>query len=205
MKKRICCFVVLVITLMTTLTGCEGLNSKLQSFHEELVGNNYEVSFYDDFGTHVMTMHGEKVSLSGNETVTYGRDSEGGITSQKKLSSIITITIDGKRLDQTGSTVIFAEKGLEPISDFNLPDHIESSGGTLALFDRNINKLKNEIGTPKIVVINSELGVPIAVYGGKSVHSEICNNLPKTTKLSIDGKALYIHRADCFWMDSNLL
>ena len=32
---------------------------------------------------------------------------------------------------------------------------------------RNINKIKNKLGTSKVVVVSSQLGVPIAVYGGE--------------------------------------
>lgn len=60
----------------------------------------------------------------------------------------------------------------------------------LIYFDRKINKLQNLIGTPKIVIVCSQLGIPIAVYGGNSVYWEVPDDLPKTTKLNIDGKAL---------------
>ena len=71
--------------------------------------------------------------------------------------------------------------------------------------DRNINKIKNIIGTPKVVIICSQLGVPLAVYGGKSVYWEIPDDLPKTTKLNIDGKAIYIHRANYILLDSDMI
>lgn len=72
--------------------------------------------------------------------------------------------------------------------------------------DRNINEIKNLIGTPKVVVISSQLGVPIAVYGGgEKVYYEIPDDLPKMTKLNIDGKALYIHRANYIIIDTNMI
>lgn len=56
-----------------------------------------------------------------------------------------------------------------------------------------------------IVVISSQLGVPIAVYQGNSVGYEIPDDLPKFTKLTIDGKALYIHRANYMIIDKDAL
>lgn len=53
--------------------------------------------------------------------------------------------------------------------------------------------------------IQSQLGDPICAYSGDSVYYEVCSTLPKTTKLSIDGKALYIHRANFQIIDTSLL
>jgi hypothetical protein len=49
------------------------------------------------------------------------------------------------------------------------------------------------------------MGVPICAYSGESVYWEIPDDLPKTTKLSIDGKALYIHRANFTIIDTALI
>ena len=61
------------------------------------------------------------------------------------------------------------------------------------------------LGTEKIVVISSQLGVPLAVYGGNQVYWEIPDNLPKMTKLNADDKALYIHRANYIIIDKNII
>ena len=49
------------------------------------------------------------------------------------------------------------------------------------------------------------MGVPICAYGGNDVYWEIPEDLPKTTKLMIDGKPLYIHRANYVMLDTELL
>ena len=51
----------------------------------------------------------------------------------------------------------------------------------------------------------SQLGNPIVAYGGNDVYWEIPDNLPKTTKLIIDDKALYIHRANYILIDTELV
>lgn len=56
-----------------------------------------------------------------------------------------------------------------------------------------------------MVVIQSQLGDPICAYSGDGVYYEVCEDLPKTTKLMIDGKALYIHRANFQIIDKELL
>lgn len=60
-------------------------------------------------------------------------------------------------------------------------------------------------GKSRVVVIQSQLGDPICAYSGDRVYYEVCSDLPKTTKLSIDGKALYIHRANFQIIDTSLL
>ena len=56
-----------------------------------------------------------------------------------------------------------------------------------------------------VVVIKSQTGAPIYVFSGRSVYWEIPDDLPKFTKLSIDGKPLYIHRANFQIIDAKLL
>ena len=70
---------------------------------------------------------------------------------------------------------------------------------------RFLNKYKNMFGKSRIVVIKSQLGQPIAAYSGDEVYWKIPKNLPKMTKLMIDGKALYIHRANFQIIDKDLL
>ena len=56
-----------------------------------------------------------------------------------------------------------------------------------------------------IVVIKSRLGQPIAAFSGDDVYWEVPEGLPKMTKLMVDGKALYIHRANYQIIDKKLL
>lgn len=56
-----------------------------------------------------------------------------------------------------------------------------------------------------MVVIKSQLGQPVTAYSGDDVYLEIPEDLPKMTKLMIDGKALYIHRANFKIIDKELL
>ena len=55
------------------------------------------------------------------------------------------------------------------------------------------------------MVIQPQLGDPICAYSGDEVYWEVYQDLPKTTKLMIDRKALYIHRANFQIIDKELL
>ena len=122
---------------------------------------------------------------------------------------MITITIDGKQIESCGSTVLFVENGLKPDVEFDTSDiHISSDAdgiGDLNIIAETVNKYKNYFGKGTVVVIQSQLGDPICAFSGDDVYWEVSEDLPKTTKVMVDGKALYIHRANFQIIDKDLL
>lgn len=195
----------LILMMIGSLTGCEFVDSKVQSMKGSITGNEYIADFYTNNGEKFMTMHGERIDLNANTFREYNYAENHYNTVQ---SSVVTITIDGKEVENCGSTVIFAEEGLTPDVDFQQQDiNSESNGsaGELSIIADTINYYKNMLGKSRTVVIQSQLGDPICAYSGDSVYYEVCENLPKTTKLSVDGKALYIHRANFQIIDNDLL
>ena len=113
-------------------------------------------------------------------------------------------------MESCGDTLIFAEDGLKKDLDFTSPEFIKSNSSIVDLTDNTsiayqINKYRNKIGKKRVVVIKSQTGHPLCAYSGNSVYWEIPANLPKTTKLMVDGKALYIHRANFQIIDKSLL
>ena len=204
-NKKVLCLVLVFMLGVTSLTGCSYLDSKIKDIKGELIGNSFDISIYDNFGNNTLNISGDKVQVDANVVKVKSVDSDGTWYTTYEMSSVTTNTIDGSNMEQVGNTVIYAEKGLNKITDFELPTDIETSGGTFNLLDRNINSIKNMIGTPKVVVISSQLGIPIAVYGGDEVYYEIPDDLPKMTKLVVDGKALYIHRANYVILDTAMI
>lgn len=197
--------IICVAILLISLSSCGWFGNKMKNIKGELIGNNFTIDFYNNIGNNILTIYGDKVGIEANYVSTTSIDSEGAKSTNYELSSVVTLTVDGNQVAQTGNTVIFAEEGLKKLEDFELSDEISTNGGTINILDRNINEIKNMIGTPKVVIICSQLGVPIAVYGGDSVYWEIPDDLPKTTKLNIDGKALYIHRANYILLDTDMI
>jgi len=191
--------------LLLNLSGCAMLDSQMSDLKGSLIGNEFNIKFYDNNGIGYLTVVGHKVDVEGVTVETNSVDEDGEKTTNYELSSVISITVDGSNMEQVGNTVIFEESGLNKVTDFKLPEEIIASGGTFTALDRQINDVKNIFGTSKLVVISSQLGVPIAVYGGNSVYWEVPDDLPKMTKLNIDGKALYIHRANYIILDTSLL
>lgn len=208
MKKKLVAGILMAALAVSCLTGCEGLNSEVNDLNGSITGNTYNASFYTNEGEKFMDMTGQKIDLDSNivEEETYS-DGSWGYT--KKLSSVVTVTIDGKEVENCGTTMIFAENGLNPDVDFQSPEVINSktdgSLGENVIIASVVNRFKNYFGKARVVVIQSQLGDPICAYSGDSVYYEVCEDLPKTTKLMIDGKALYIHRANFQIIDKGLL
>lgn len=206
-KKRIFA-VLLSAILVVVLTGCSKLGSIINEIHGSLIGNNYTVYTYDNYGNQTLKTSGKKISITGNKIETVSYDSDGRAVTGYDLSSVITITIDGKEIESCGDTCVFVQNGLEPEVDFSL-DEVNSSGGNgitdNAALARVLNRYKNDFGKSRVVVIKSQLGQPIAAFSGDNVYWEIPDDLPKMTKLMVDGKALYIHRANYQIIDKDLL
>lgn len=198
------------IVMLLGLTGCNwaGLDNDIQEIKGSIKGCTYNCMFYSNTGERFMTVQGENISLSSNVVKERSYSEDGGWGYVDTLSSVVTITVDGSQIENCGSTVIFAQDDLEPDADFEGIDSIESESNGITdwtMIAGVVNSYKNYFGKPTVVVIQSQLGVPICAYSGKDVYWEVCEDLPKTTKLMIDGKALYIHRANFQIIDRDLL
>lgn len=200
---------VISVFVIFSLSGCAEFFSQVNDIKGWLVGNSFTIKTYNNYGQLTMTTTGKKISMESNYVEDNSKKSSSSDDTTLVQSSVVTITIDGKEIETCGDTCIFMETGLEPNVDFTNPDMIESDNSGSLLENTSIaytlNKYKNAFGKPRIVVIKSQMGVPICAFSGKKVYYEVCDDLPKTTKLMIDGKALYIHRANFQIIDSDLL
>lgn len=191
MKKKTIAMLVSVL-LVVSLASCAigdiaGIGDIINTLRGGLVGNDYIIQEYDNFGTLVFTAHGDKIAMSA-ET-----DDEGEPT------SYIDITIDGYDWKHVGSTLIFMQNGVDLITDFQVPedmsvDHQNSTG--FMPVDRYVNAYKNFFGKELVVLVSSQTGTPICLLQGDDCTVTIPNDLPKMTRLYIDGKSVYLHRAN---------
>ena len=190
---------------MLSLSSCAVMDSLFGDVKGQLVGQSFSIAGYDNNGNETMSMHGEKVGLEGNKV----RSSTNSDGASYSLSSVVTITVDGEEVESCGDTLIFTEDGLKPVKDY-AQEKIDISSDSDDFTDNTLvakplNRFKNLFGKRRIVVIKSQLGDPIEAYEGDSVYWEVRDDLPKTTKLEIDGKSLYVHRANFQIIDADLL
>ncbi len=208
MNKKVLLILLVGILAMIPLAGWSWFQSVVDTIQGNLVGKSYTIYTYDNYGNKVLETNGDKISVNGNRVQSTSYDSDGSVISNYELSSVITITIDGKEMESCGDTCIFVQKGLDAEVDFTQEVIDSSSTGSvteLTSVARFINKYKNYFGKSRVVVIKSQLGQPITAFSGDDVYWEIPEDLPKFTKIMIDGKALYIHRANFQIIDLDLL
>lgn len=209
MKKKILITVLTMLFAIISCTGCALWDNEVNELNGSITGNTYNAGFYTNQGENFMNVSGQKIDLQSNVIKEKTYNSNNGWGYNKTLSSVVTVIIDGKTIESCGSTMIFAENGLNPEVDFNSPEVIKSTSdgsfGDNVFIASIVNKYKNYFGKSRVVVIQSQLGDPLCAYSGNEVYWEVCQDLPKTTKLMIDGKALYIHRANFQIIDKNLL
>lgn len=192
-KNKIIALILTMVFILMSFTSCASLDSWVQGVKGSIIGAEYNIEFYDNLGSKFMTAHGKKIDMEADT------DSEGN------MSSVINITIDGRQMVSCGSTAIFAETGLNREVDFSANKVEGNDAGSITSVATLINSYRNAFGKPMVLVIQSQLGVPICAYSGDNVYWEVCDDLPKTTKLMIDGKAIYVHRANFQIIDLSLL
>ncbi len=183
-NKKLLSLVTLVLCL--SLTGCAVVSNYFGKLTGSLFGKGYDIRQYDDFGNLVFTVHGDRVTMDAQ------------LDENGEVSSYIDITIDGDSWKHVGSTLVFAQRGVDLITDFQLPEDLENSGSSTGFMavDRKINHYANLFGKELIVVVSSQNGTPIGLFQGDNCYIEIPADLPKTTLVHIDGKMVYVHRAN---------
>lgn len=216
---------ILSIATAIYLTGCADTITTVQSPDEVgSVSLTYTADFYDNSSGRWLSVEGKSFDISPNKIKTYSWDSDGSWISSYEMASVMSIEIDGNKIESCGSTVIFADSRLEKC-DIDFDEEISTeetddtnrksaiSQPTDIRFDdwyriqrwwMGQKNLNNGSSGARLVIIQSQLGNPICVYQGENVSWDIPKNLPKTTMVTIDGKVLYIHRANFSIVDMRL-
>lgn len=134
MKKRFAISAI-ALCMVIGLCGCGTavLDRIIGELKGELVGNDYQVFEYDNFGNQVLQVSGNKIAMSAE------------VDSAGEPTSYINITVDGYDWMHVGITFVFAQSGVDMITDFQIPETIETDrDGSLGLIaaDRFVNSYK---------------------------------------------------------------
>ena len=227
--KRIIALFCAILFISMIFVGCSGdthtsISTKDQVKKTNQNGEEYELSFiadfYDNTGDKWLTTEGSSFNISPNKIKEYYWDSDGSWTSGWTMSSVMSIDIDGNKIDTCGSTVIIYDNYLIK-QDCVLPsDNTDTSSSESASISSPNNIRFSDYWTinwwwktkdsrnytvgEKIVIIQSQEGDPICLFSGNKVSWEVSRNLPKTTEITIDGAKLYIHRANFALIDKSI-
>ena len=220
MKRFICGIIAIILCL--SLTACGGPEATTITAEPEDgdVKLSFLATFYDNYGTQWLQCEGETFDIKPNKVKEWTYTTDGSWVGSYSLSSVVSIDIDGKSVESCGSTIVFADSRLTQY-DVDIPAEASTNSGNGASIstptDRRWNdywdlswwylkskNLNNADAGSKIVVIQSQMGDPICMFVGDNVSWDIPKNLPKTTQLTIDGKAVYIYRANFAIIDTDL-
>ena len=183
----------LVILVSVALSGCAQIQNWMNNVREGVVGSDFTITQYDHFGEPTMRIHGDSVAVGLLEN-----ESNLDVESTGFESEVLELTVDRNQVFTVGDTCIIAEDGLDLVTDF-------SSINTDIDAADLVNNFRNSIGKEMVVIIKSQMGVPIGIYQGDDVYVSVPDDLPKTTQLTIDGKQLYIHRANYTIVEGDML
>ena len=181
----------LLLAVGLALSGCGMIDQFTAQFKNSLLGNGGKLTVYDAWGNNTLTLSDVAVSI--------------GVVAG---SEVLDLQVDGKQMLHVGSTMLLAERGLQALEDFDYEYLKRVTGENRATYiplERNLNAFQNKLGKKRIVVVKSQMGIVVGLYEGNTVAVSVPANLPKTTLVTIDGKALYIHRADYEVLDASLL
>lgn len=195
-----------VFTLL--LTGCSYVDESIKEIKGELVGNDFTVKSYDNYGNLISKAIGDSVELATfNEQSFLDSLRNQDEDFQQSQSSVIEVLIDGEQMISVGNTMLFVEDGIDYVEEFEqeIISTDTQNGLNVIAIDRLVNRFKNAFGKGRVVVVCSQLGIPIAMFEGDKVRVTIPKDLPKTTRITIDGKSLYIHRANFQIFDTDML
>ena len=207
--------VIFTIVLLLNLCACTDVSTITMDASSSEAGDavkiSYVADFYDNYGDQWLSVEGNSFNISPNKVKEYAYDSDGSWISNWTTSSVMSIDIDGNKIESCGSTVLFYDTRLEKI-DIDIPQNvdltIENGYSVTAPSDLRASDYwslnwwfitKNQSNTTvrsRMVIIQSQNGDPICMFNGDNVSWEVSRNLPKTTEIMIDGMPVYVHRAN---------
>lgn len=191
---------VLVLSIFT-LTGCQQISNWMSDVEEVFSGLEGTVQTYDENSNVIDQLKGDSIAFSANSNF-IETDSEGNSSG----GSVLDITVGGKQVIHIGSTLLFYEDGLENIFEvYSKKVDFENLDRSVPFVNKMVNDMKSSFtGHKQVILIRSQSGIPLATFAGDNV-SIHATDVDKMTKITIDGKRMYIYRADYTIYDTSLL
>lgn len=195
---------VLALLAAAFLSSCAAVSTSFEDFARAWSGIPATMTTYDQAGNLIDRVSGRSFEISLDERfeeVSVGSD--GDII--RSPGDVLLISVGGSHISHVGSTMIIAEDGLAPVAGANTTISLTNTeAGTpwlnnLLEYNRNLWQ-----GKGKTILIRSQDGQPIAVFAADQV--EVAGTeVPKSTMLRLDGRRLWVYRADYTMYDNELL
>lgn len=202
MKIRNAIAAVIAVGALLSLTACDGLSAIGEEFNRDMHGVAATMKTYNARGQEIDEVKGQSFQITRDVRF----DSEDSEGTSNNDSQVLLISLGKDHISHVGSSMIIAQDGLVNVSDqigtkMNL---VNTDAGTpwlnnLLEYNRNLWH-----GKGKTILIRSQQGDPIAVFAGDSVNI-LPTDVPKSTWFRVDGKYLFVYRADYTVYDNDLL
>lgn len=189
-KKKVA-LLLLSCLILFVVTGCSDIQNWELSLRSKVGGLPLTVSTYDANGQKIDQIKAKSVDIHTDKKLSQ-KDESG-----KENSSVIDVDYGNQRMTHVGSTLI-AYEGLKNYEDAYNKKHvnINDQNKSVPLLNTMYQDFKNDWnGNAKVIMIRSQLGMPIAVFIGNhvSLHK---SNMKNSTQFVIDGHRLFVYRAD---------
>lgn len=189
-KKKVA-LLLLSCLILFVVTGCSDIQNWELSLRSKVGGLPLTVSTYDANGQKIDQIKAKSVDIHTDKKLSQ-KDESG-----KENSSVIDVDYGNQRMTHVGSTLI-AYEGLKNYEDAYNKKHvnINDQNKSVPLLNTMYQDFKNDWnGNAKVIMIRSQLGMPIAVFVGNhvSLHK---SNMKNSTQFVIDGHRLFVYRAD---------
>jgi len=199
-RRRTSAVLATVLTVFI-LAGCAGLSAFGEEINRAFNGVSATMTTYNEDGELIDKVHGTSFRITRDTRF----DTSNSDGTSKNDSSVLMISLGDNHISHVGSTLVLAQDGLTAVADA----------------ETNVEFSNNEPGTPwlnnlfeyhrnlwqgkgKTILIRSQNGTPIAVYAGSEVEI-LATDVPKSTWFRVDGKYLFVYRADYTVYDNDLL
>jgi hypothetical protein len=196
-------FVVATMMIVATLTlsACAGFAAFGDSLNRAFNGVSATMTTYTQDGTLVDEVHGKSFQVSRDTRF----DTSNSDGTSKNDSSVLMISIGDDHVSHVGSTLILAQDGLEPVAGATTTVHFENDEPGMPWLNNFLEYNRNLwAGKAKTIMVRSQDGTPVAVYVGNEVEI-LATDVPKSTWFRVDGKYLFVYRADYTVYDNELL
>lgn len=190
------------ILTLALLSGCAAFAQFGDDVNRAFNGMEATMVTYNQDGQKMDEVKGKSFNVSRDERFD-GQNSDG---TSKEDSSVLLVSLGDDHISHVGSTMILAQEGLEDnfVEGNGYQDIENADPGTPWLntfVEKNQNLWK---GKSKTLMIRSQDGDPIAIYAGNEVEV-FKTDVPSSTMFRIDGKNLFVYRADYTMFDTALL
>lgn len=194
--------VLAVVVAVATMAGCAFLDSIGDEFNRSWNGVAATMTTYNESGQPIDRIHGTSFRVKRDERFDTA-DSDG---TSKRDSSVLLISLGDSHISHVGSTMVLAADGLTDIMvEANAKvDLTVTKPGTPwlnDLYEKNRNLWQ---GKAKTIMVRSQDGTPVAVFSGNNVEV-FATDVPKSTQFRVDGRYLFVYRADYTVIDNDLL